>query len=96
MIDVIIPVYKGLAQTRRCLESVFANTQRTPQTKNINTHPRQAGKSYEKQTLMAAAGKANITDVVTAVSSAEVTLQAVTAVRDRVISAYQVIMRMPI
>lgn len=25
MIDVIIPVYKGLAQTRRCIESVLAN-----------------------------------------------------------------------
>ena len=63
---------------------------------NIKTDSIQAGKSDEKQTMMAAAGKANITDVVTAVSSAEVTLQAVTAVRDRVISAYQEIMRMPI
>ena len=29
MIDVIIPVYKGLAQTRRCVESVLANAQAT-------------------------------------------------------------------
>ncbi len=28
MIDVIIPVYKGLEQTRRCVESVLANRQR--------------------------------------------------------------------
>jgi GT2 family glycosyltransferase len=30
MIDVIIPVYKGLAQTRRCIDSVLANHQATP------------------------------------------------------------------
>jgi GT2 family glycosyltransferase len=29
LIDVIIPVYKGLEQTRRCIESVLANPQRT-------------------------------------------------------------------
>ncbi len=48
---------------------------------------------------MAAAGvngEAAIVDVVTAVSAAEVTVQSVVAVRDRVISAYQEIMRMPI
>lgn len=63
---------------------------------NIKTDAIQAGKGDEKQTMLAAAGQANVTDVVTAVSAAEVTLQAVTAVRDRVISAYQEIMRMPI
>ncbi len=30
MIDVIIPVFKGLAATRRCLESVLGHAQRTP------------------------------------------------------------------
>jgi len=55
-----------------------------------------AGDTSEKQSLLATAGKANVTDVVEAVSSAEVTLQAVTAVRDRVVSAYQEILRMPI
>lgn len=30
MIDVIIPVYKGLQQTRRCIESVLGNPQRAP------------------------------------------------------------------
>ena len=63
---------------------------------SIKTDAIAAGKGEEKQTMLAAAGQANITDVVTAVSAAEVTLQAVTAVRDRVISAYQEIMRMPI
>lgn len=30
MIDVVIPVYKGLAETRRCVESVLANRQAAP------------------------------------------------------------------
>jgi GT2 family glycosyltransferase len=30
VIDVVIPVYKGLAQTRRCFESVLASRQATP------------------------------------------------------------------
>ena len=47
-------------------------------------------------TRAAAGANVELTDVVTAVSNAEVTLQTVVAVRDKVISAYQDIMRMPI
>ena len=43
-----------------------------------------------------AAGKANIVDVVTAVAETEVAVEALVSVRDRVISAYEEIMRMPI
>jgi flagellar hook-basal body complex protein FliE len=53
-------------------------------------------KESETQSMKALSGKADIGTVVTAVSNAELTLQTVTAVRDRVISAYQEIMRMPI
>ena len=42
------------------------------------------------------AKQAELADVITAVSNAEVTLQTVVAIRDRVIQAYQDIMRMPI
>ena len=42
------------------------------------------------------AGKAELVDVVTAVSSAQASLETVMAVRDQVISAYQEIRRMPI
>lgn len=42
------------------------------------------------------AGQADVTQVVTAISEAEATLNTVVAVRDRVISAYQEILRMPI
>ena len=50
----------------------------------------------EAETLKAAAGQADLTDVVTAMSQAEITLQTVVTLRDRVIQAYQDIMRMPI
>jgi len=50
----------------------------------------------EQMSVQGVLGKADLTDVVTAVQNAEVTLQAVTAVRDRVITAYQEILRMPI
>jgi flagellar hook-basal body complex protein FliE len=45
---------------------------------------------------MAIAGKADLTEVVTAVTNAEITLKTVLAIRDRVIQAYQEIARMPI
>jgi flagellar hook-basal body complex protein FliE len=40
--------------------------------------------------------EAGLTEVVTAVSSAEVTLRTVVAVRDRLVQAYQEVMKMPI
>lgn len=42
------------------------------------------------------AGKADIVDVVNAVNQAELTLDTVVAVRDKVVAAYQSIMNMPI
>jgi flagellar hook-basal body complex protein FliE len=53
-------------------------------------------KAGEQQSLLAAAGAADLTDVVTAVGKAELTLQTVVAVRDKVIQAYQEVLRMPI
>ncbi len=50
----------------------------------------------EQASAQAAAKEADLLQVVTAVSNAEVALQTVVAVRDRVIGAYQDIMRMPI
>jgi flagellar hook-basal body complex protein FliE len=53
-------------------------------------------KAGEQMSAKAVTGEANLTDVVQAVNAAELTLQTVVAVRDRLISAYQEIMRMPI
>jgi flagellar hook-basal body complex protein FliE len=55
------------------------------------------GKASEHQMAATAASKdSSIVDVVTAVSEAETTLQTVVAVRDKVIAAYQDIIKMPI
>lgn len=50
----------------------------------------------EKLSMDALQGKADITSVVTAVSQAEVTLQTVITIRDKIISAYQDIIKMQI
>ena len=50
----------------------------------------------ENVTASALVRQADIADVVTAVTNAEVTLKTVMAVRDRLVSAHQEIMRMPI
>lgn len=56
----------------------------------------QTQKASEDMSAQAVLGKANLTDVVQAVSEAEITLQTVMTVRDRLVAAYQEIMRMPI
>lgn len=56
----------------------------------------QTGHEAEAKAMQAIAGEGSLTDVVTAVSRAELTLQTATAVRDRVVQAYQDIMRMSI
>jgi flagellar hook-basal body complex protein FliE len=50
----------------------------------------------ETATASAVVGDASLPQVVGAVNAAELTLQTVVAVRDRLINAYQEIMRMPI
>lgn len=55
----------------------------------------QSGEQAEALAENAVAGQGNLTEVVQAVSRAELTLQTATAIRDRVVQAYQDIMRMP-
>lgn len=50
----------------------------------------------EAASLAATTGKADLANVVTAVNNAEMTLQTVLAVRDKVISAYTEIMHMAV
>jgi flagellar hook-basal body complex protein FliE len=54
------------------------------------------GRSSDAAATQALAGQGGITDVVMAVSRAELALQTAVAVRDRMVSAYQDVMRMPI
>jgi len=50
----------------------------------------------DAKSVEALSGGGNLTDVVTALTRAQLTLQTATAVRDRVVQAYQDIMKMPI
>jgi flagellar hook-basal body complex protein FliE len=54
------------------------------------------GKASDQKTMDLVNGKGDIVDVVTAVAQTEVAVESMVAVRDRVISAYEEIMRMPI
>jgi flagellar hook-basal body complex protein FliE len=53
-------------------------------------------KEGEQASASAIAGKADIREVVAAVTNAQMTLDTVVTVRDKVINAYNEIMRMPI
>jgi len=53
------------------------------------------GERSENLSVAAVTDKADINQVVTAVAEAEVTLQTVVAVRDKVLEAYKDIIRMP-
>jgi flagellar hook-basal body complex protein FliE len=64
--------------------------------KNAMSDAMKASKTAETQIANQVQGKAQLVDVVTAVSAAESSLETVMAIRDQVISAYQEIMRMPI
>ncbi len=50
----------------------------------------------ENISIAAVAGQADLNEVVTAISEAELTLRTVVSVRDKVIEAYKDILRMPI
>jgi flagellar hook-basal body complex protein FliE len=64
--------------------------------KDAALESRDIQQNAEQMSAKAMVGKADLVDVVQAVSNAEVTLQTVVAVRDKVLQAYQEIMRMPI
>jgi len=55
-----------------------------------------SGRNADAQTRAAASGNANIVDVVSAVAETEVAIETLVSVRDKVIAAYEEIMRMPI
>lgn len=57
---------------------------------------RKIGEKSEKMSIAAINDRADITQVVTAVSEAEMTLQTVVNIRDKVLEAYNDIIRMPV
>ncbi len=56
----------------------------------------EAGHGADAAARASLGGQGGVTDVVVAVSRAELALQTAVAVRDRVVAAYQDVMRMPI
>ena len=64
--------------------------------KNFTQNAIDKSEMSEQLSAAAAAGKANIDQVVIAVAEAESTLNTVVAVRDKVLDAYREILRMPI
>jgi flagellar hook-basal body complex protein FliE len=56
----------------------------------------ETGKAADAAAMNATAGRTDMLDIVTAVAESETAMQTLVSVRDRVISAYEEIMRMPI
>jgi flagellar hook-basal body complex protein FliE len=55
-----------------------------------------AGHQADAEAVRAISGGGNVTEVATAVSRAELALQTAVSIRDKVVQAYQDVMRMPI
>ncbi len=82
---------KGIGQDSGDGVETFADFMKQNITQAVDTM-----KSGEEMSAKAITGEASAVDVVQAATSAELTLQTVVSVRDKMISAYQDIMRMPI
>jgi flagellar hook-basal body complex protein FliE len=54
------------------------------------------GKASDQMAIDMVNGKANVVDMVTALSETEMAIESMVTIRDRVIAAYEEIMRMPI
>ncbi|MFP9137973.1 flagellar hook-basal body complex protein FliE [Devosia sp. XGJD_8] len=55
-----------------------------------------SGRASDAMAVDMVNGKANVVDMVTALSETEIAIESMVTIRDRVISAYEEIMRMPI
>ena len=64
--------------------------------KDVMTNVTAVGRKSDSQAHAVATGKANMVDVVTAVAESETAIQALVSVRDKVIAAYEEILKMPI
>ncbi len=64
--------------------------------KDVMANVTAIGRKSDAQAQDVAIGKANMIDVVTAVAESETAIQTLVSVRDKVIAAYEEILRMPI
>jgi flagellar hook-basal body complex protein FliE len=99
----INPASAALAYAKAAMQEGAGDPKAAPQGASFADHVKQAidsvaesSKNAEGQMISSAAKDSELVDVVTAVTAAELTLETVVAVRDRMVSAYQEIMKMPI
>lgn len=64
--------------------------------KNAAVNSIETLRAGEAASAKAVSGEASLPEVVQAITASELTLQTVVAIRDRLVSAYQEIMRMPV
>jgi flagellar hook-basal body complex protein FliE len=64
--------------------------------KNALKEAKRIGEKSEQMSIQGIQDKADLNQVITAVAEAELTLQTVVAIRDKVVDAYKEILRMPI
>jgi flagellar hook-basal body complex protein FliE len=93
--------YASLARLRDPAASLVPNTDGSGAKfgdilKDVMSAVTQSAHKSDVQSQAAAAGKANMVDVVTAVAETETTIQTLVSVRDKVIAAYEDILKMPI
>lgn len=84
------------ASAGKPMEKVESSSQFLDMVKDVAKDAVESNRQAESISQDALRGKADLTDVVTAVANAEATLQTVVNVRDKVIRAYQEILKMPI
>ena len=99
MVDKItesMPSISNLGGAAQKVEKVGASQDFSSFMKDATENSIETLKSGEDMGMKGITGNADLNDVVSAINSAESTLQLVTTIRDKMIQAYQEVMRMPI
>ena len=99
MVDKIaesMPNISNLGGTAQKSENVGGGQDFSSFMKEASENSIETLKSGEAMSMKGITGNADLNDVVSAINSAESTLQLVTTIRDKMIQAYQEVMRMPI
>ena len=99
MVDKItegMPSISNLGGAAQKAENVGAGQDFSSFMKDATENSIETLKAGEAMGMKGITGNADLNDVVSAINSAESTLQLVTTIRDKMIQAYQEVMRMPI
>lgn len=97
-----VDAFRSYAQARQATEAAAGAAERvdakdfTDVAKSVARQAVETIQAGERSALDAIAGDADPTAVVQALAAAELTLETATTIRDRVVEAYQEILRMPV